>query len=65
MDYTSLQTFEDKRDHVARNYPTVRDVQLPSLGQFFKEDLIYPLTAGLIFGIGHFIGAFVMKKKFG
>lgn len=65
MDYTSLQNFKSPEEQMKRQYPLIKEVQIPTFQQFIKEDLAFNLAAGLIFGIGHFIGAFLMKRALG
>lgn len=35
---------------------------IPSAGVTFKNEVLFPLIAGTLFGLGHFLGLKLMKK---
>lgn len=65
MDYTNLIPHKSLHEAQAATHPLVREIEIPSFGECLKKDLVYHVATGLIFGVGHFIGAFLMKKALG
>lgn len=65
MDYTTLRQHSNPQTAQKEIYPLVEEIEIPSFGNFLKIDLTYHLATGVIFGIGHFLGAYLMRKTLG
>lgn len=57
--------YATKQEQQEAEFPLVKEIQVPSWSQSLKQDIVYHVATGLIFGVGHFIGAFLMKKALG
>lgn len=63
MDYGAF--IEEDGDREARfieEHPTVKQVRLPSVSESLKIDIGFHLLSGLIFGVGHCVGLWLIKK---
>lgn len=62
MNYTSLLEEEDKHLKRKEEFPKVSQINLPTFTQSLKTDIGFNLIAGVIFGVGHFFGLWLIKK---
>ena len=55
---------ETKETIFEEENPSIKEIQIPSLLDMLKQDVLFHLLAGAIFGAGHFLGLRLMKSAF-
>ena len=47
-------------DNVAYGFEGLREI--PSVGVTLKNEILFPMLTGVLFGVGHFLGLKIMRK---